>query len=172
MKIENFDRYCNLLEEILNNVRALKQSAAVLLNDEINNKRTKKQFQAIHAQYFLYICIEELGKFILIFKSYPKNFDSLKQLYKTTRWHDEKIGLLVKHIKEVNLKRGVIREYPVEGAIKILRGFKELNIYVDFENGSIVSPISNRGKDTLQNLTKIVTGGIRIAEIEFDNFKI
>src|SRR3989344_4197854 len=118
----NHKKYMSLLEALIENATALKNSAMFLLGAELNKnngsnfENIKKQDQAIHAQHFLYLSLEEIGKFFLILKQYPQSLDSLKLKELGFYDHDSKIETLIIFVKKIQLKNNKTSAYPIKGA--------------------------------------------------------
>lgn len=171
MEESNHQSYISLLEEILTNAEGLKQSSTVLLKDELSNKRSQMQFQAIHSQYLLYICIEEVCKFFMVLSNYPNKLTSTNQLYKSREKHNEKIQFMIDYIKERNPNNDLIIQYSTPDMVKKLREFKEPNLYVDFKDGKIAHPISNRYIGALDIIVKIAINWVELGKCELESFR-
>jgi AbiV family abortive infection protein len=174
--MQNHSKYINLLESILKNAWDLHDSALCLLKaTPLQEKSTVKvnQSTATHAQHFIYIALEELGKFFLILNQYDLKLDELD--LKSLGWsiHDKKIEYLINFIKDTVSKSGKppVWVNDIETGIKKIRSFKEGNVYIDYKAGKIINPIANRGTGTLIALVDLLVKGLRICEIILLDFK-
>lgn len=173
MMIENKKKYTLILENILNNAEGLKKTSVILLKSELG-KNNQKQYQAIHAQYFFYICLEEIGKFFMVLQNYPNDLVSLNKLYKKDKnqKHNEKIEILINFIKSFIKLNGGKKQLPSsQDFVKLLRNFKEPNLYTDYENNVLSTPISNKGKGVLENYSQFVSSCFELAHKELVSFK-
>lgn len=139
--------YINLLESILENSIKLKDSATVLLErldqDSVN---VNNHHLVGHAQYLIFLSIEELGKIYYLFSYYPKDLPEKKFLNNGAFYdHNKKIKELIKKIREYYLKGGKISNFTIDQIITFLRSFKEKHVYVDYIDSKIILPLINRG---------------------------
>jgi len=157
------NQYKNLLEEILNNARELKNAATTLLKSSLQNQRLRP-----YAQFLLYACIEECGKFLLVIDQCPVQL-SEKLLKKIGFYdHTKKIKRLAENIQKynTNIKRDNAR------IAKIIReNLREPSIYVDFKSDKVIQPQFVKNKQSLDSLVSLVINCIKFCEFRLEEFK-
>lgn len=177
MKESNHQKYISLLGACIENAKGLSVSATLLLGSELDkdvksdSSHIKKQDQAIHAQHFLYLCLEEIGKFFLILKQYPKELDTLNLDRLGFYNHNSKIEALILFVKKIQSENNKPSPYPVKGVVEIFRNFKEPNVYVDYKEAVIIKPIAKKGANVLVDFCKTVTSSLALANVTLNDFK-
>ncbi|HAQ02573.1 hypothetical protein A2467_02090 [Candidatus Nomurabacteria bacterium RIFOXYC2_FULL_36_8] len=170
----NHEKYYNLLFSILENVRQLNNTALILLkNTKIPTEQTPipNQSTATHSQHFIYLALEELGKFFLILGKYNNNLEEIKLKEIGFYDHDVKIKYLGDFIKKTQLHPNSGQIWTSDMLAKKLRILKETNVYVDYKNNEIIKPVPKRGEGFLQIYADILSNGIILAELAFQEFK-
>lgn len=168
--------YIELLESILENVERLRDSVIILL--KAIPKTTKlnpnpNQSAAIHAQYFIYIALEELGKFYLILDQYDKKLNGINMTKIGFGNHDTKIEKLLDHSIKMQEEFGVRPNYAdtIPDMVIKIRKFKEDNIYINYQEGKIIKPKVNRGKDIFTGMVNFLRTSLDIARLDLHSFK-
>lgn len=163
----NVAKYVNLLEAILQNAENLRDSAILLLeNTPAPDTKTPvpNQSYGIHAQHFIYLGLEELGKFFLILDQYDANLDNISLRKLGFENHDTKIGYLISYVNRYAEKKSAgLLELPQSFMVRELRKFKELNVYVQYKDGEIIVPIPNRGNGRLESSAKALASAMDFA---------
>jgi len=157
------NQYQNLLEEILNNARELKNTASNILKSSSQNQRLRP-----YAQFLLYACIEECGKFLLVIDQYPTQLS--EKLLKKIGFYDhiKKIKRLAENIQKYDptIKRDNVR------IAKIIReNLREPSIYVGFIDGKALPPQFVKNKLSLNSLVSLVINCIKFCEFRLEEFK-
>jgi len=157
------NQYQNLLEEILNNARELKNAASILLKSSLQNQRLRP-----YAQFLLYACIEECGKFLLVIDQYPAQLS--ERLLKEIGFynHTQKIKRLAENIQKYDFttKRDNTR------IAKIIReNLREPSIYVGFIDGRVLPPQFVKNKLSLDSLVSLVINCIKFCEFKLKQFR-
>ena len=157
------NQYQNLLEEILNNACELKNATTIILKSSLQNQRLRP-----YAQFLLYACIEECGKFLLVIDQYPAQLS--EKLLKKIGFYDhiKKIKRLVENIQKYDstIKRDNAR------IAKIIReNLREPSIYVNFIDGKVLPPQFVKNKMSLNSLVSLVINCIKFCEFRLEKFK-
>jgi len=157
------NQYQNLLEEILNNACELKNAASALLKDSLQNPRLRP-----YAQFLLYACIEECGKFLLVVDQYPKQL-SEKLLKKIGFYnHTKKIKRLAENIQKYN---STIKRDNTRIAKVIRENLREPSIYVSFMDSKASPPQFVKNKLSLDSIISLVVNCIKFCEFRVKEFK-
>jgi AbiV family abortive infection protein len=168
--------YLNLLSALVENTENLRNSVLCLLKATPIPTKTvpfPNQSPATYAQHFIYIALEELGKFFLILNQYDNDLDDL-DLYELGWYcHNKKIESLIKFVASIQAKTGKKPKWldSIKEVSKKLRNFKEDNVYIDYKNGKILKPIPKRGNGSLQAMVNLLNNGIKLAKFTLDEFK-
>jgi len=169
----NHEKYCELLSSILENAKQLKDTALLLLkNTESPTKSNPnpKQSFGTHSQHFIYLALEELGKFFLVLHQYDKNLEDVNFVKCGFYSHDEKIKHLGQFTKFAQSHPGSGVEWTAEGFAEKARGLKEANVYIDYLKGVIIKPSSSKGPGMLVAYAKILATGITMTELALKDF--
>ncbi len=166
--------YTQLLSAVLENAKNLKELSLLILKESLKKKNTSKQSTLIaYSQNILFACLDELGKFYLIYSVYPKKLNeiSLKKLGFGN--HDKKIEALMQVIRTNQIKEGRKSKYTVDQAVTMIRKFKSDTLYVSYTDNKIKKPSESM---TLRNqqflgFTEFVATMLKVAEFDLKNFK-
>lgn len=155
--------YENLLSAILSNARNLKSVAVVLFKASLQNRSLRP-----YAQFMLYGCAEECGKFLLVLDQFPKPLSD--KLLQTSGFydHESKIKRLVTNIREYEPD---IHRDDTKIARTIRENLREISIYVDFKSNKVIPPQFVKNKQSLDSLVSLVINCIKFCEFKLNEFK-
>jgi AbiV family abortive infection protein len=155
--------YENLLSAILNNARNLKSAAVVLFKTSLQNRSLRP-----YAQFMLYACVEECGKFLLALDQFPRPLSDKLLQVSGFYDHESKIKRLVTNIREYEPDT---HRNDTKIARTIRENLREISIYVDFKSNKIIPPQFVKNKQSLDSLVSLVIDCIKFCEFKLKEFK-
>jgi hypothetical protein len=170
----NKQKYILLLEAILNNSAYIKNIATLILKESLNKNNEEGRALIAYANNFLFAFLDEIGKFYLIKKQYPKKIDDLKLKVIGFYIHNKKLSTLNEIIRKRQKRCGGSTQFTEKQTIEMLRNFKDTTLYIDYKNGQVKKPAdsSTLKKDVFKSYVRLITILFEMAKEDIKNFEL
>lgn len=169
-----YKKYDELLDAIIRNSKSLKSAAVFLLEKAIKAEDNEQKLtMTAYAVNFLFAFVDELGKYFLVKSQYPENLNNINLRKIGFYSHNIKLKKIVSIVRNEQFARGSISPFTIEQTVLGLRKFKDETLYVDYQNGNVISPFNSviLKKESFKSYVDMVYCLEEMVKYDFELFK-